>query len=51
MSDPNRPTDQANVKKEYFPPHVVHTEKLESRAVSCTKGDDSCSAGGGSIQS
>ncbi len=38
------------MKKTYERPAIIHTEKLEARAVSCNKGDDSCSAGG-SIQS
>lgn len=33
------------MKKTYEKPTIVHTEKLEARAVSCTKADDSCSAG------
>jgi hypothetical protein len=33
-------------RKEYFPPKVVHTEKLTARAVLCSKSDDSCVASG-----
>ena len=36
-------------KKTYERPAVVHTEKLEARAVVCDKADDSC--GGGTLQS
>lgn len=39
-----------NEKKPYLRPAVVHTEKLEGRAVTCNKADDSC-GGSGSIQS
>ena len=33
------------MKKTYEKPTIVHTEKLEARAVACTKADDSCVAG------
>jgi hypothetical protein len=36
-------------KKVYEKPAVVHTEKLEARAVVCDKADESC--GGGALQS
>ena len=33
-------------RKEYFPPKIVHTEKIETRAVSCAMASDgACSAG------
>ena len=38
------------MKKTYESPAIIHTEKLEARAVSCNKSDDSCN-GTGSIQS
>ena len=38
------------MKKNYERPAVIHTEKLEARAVTCNKADDSCAAGG-AIQS
>ena len=38
------------MKKQYERPAIVHTEKLETRAVTCGKADDSC-AGMGAIQS
>ena len=38
------------MKKTYEKPAVIHTEKLEARAVSCTKADDTI-CGGGPIQS
>jgi len=34
------------MKKTYESPAIIHTEKLEARAVTCNKSDDSCSAGG-----
>jgi len=34
------------MKKIYERPAIIHTEKLEARAVSCGKADDSCSASG-----
>jgi len=38
-------------RKEYFPPKVVHTETIETRAVACALADDTCAAAGGPIQS
>lgn len=38
------------MKKTYERPAIVHTEKLEARAVTCTKADD-LQCGGGTIQS
>jgi hypothetical protein len=35
-------------KKPYAAPAVIHTEKLEGRAVVCDKGDDTCA---GTLQS
>jgi hypothetical protein len=37
-------------KKEYFPPKVVHTEKMEARAVTCALAD-AATCNGGPIQS
>jgi hypothetical protein len=37
-------------RKEYFRPKIVHTEKIEARAVACTKADDA-TCGAGPIQS
>lgn len=37
-------------RKEYFPPKIIHTEKIEARAVACSKATDSC-ASSGPIQS
>ena len=34
------------MKKNYEAPAVVHTEKLEARAVVCAKSDVSCEGGG-----
>ena len=36
-------------KKPYESPTIVHTEKIEARAVTCDKGNDSCA--GGVVQS
>jgi hypothetical protein len=38
------------MKKTYERPAIVHTEKLEARAVACNKATDSC-ASTGPIQS
>ena len=38
------------MKKNYERPEILHTEKLEARAVSCSKADDA-TCGGGPIQS
>jgi len=42
--------DDAGIRKEYFPPKIVHTEKIETRATVCTKSDEA-TCGGGVIQS
>ncbi len=34
------------MRKPYDVPRILHTEKLESRAVSCSKADDTTCAGG-----
>ncbi len=39
------------MKKTYERPAIVHTEKLEARAVACNKADDSCGTMGSPIQS
>ena len=39
------------MKKTYESPAIIHTEKLEARAITCNKSDDSCSSGGLAIQS
>ena len=39
------------MKKNYERPAIIHTEKLEARAVTCSKADDSCAAGGDTVQS
>jgi hypothetical protein len=33
------------MKKTYERPAIIHTEKLEARAVQCTKATDACSSG------
>jgi hypothetical protein len=38
------------MKKNYERPEILHTEKLEARAVSCSKADDTA-CGAGPIQS
>jgi hypothetical protein len=37
-------------RKEYFPPKIIHTEKIETRAVTCAMADDA-TCGAGPIQS
>jgi len=37
-------------RKEYFPPKLVHTEKIEFRAVTCAMANDA-QCGAGPIQS
>lgn len=37
-------------RKDYFPPKIVHTEKIETRAVACAMGDEA-HCGAGPIQS
>ena len=39
------------MKKIYERPAIVHTEKLEARAVACAKADDACVQIGGPVQS
>lgn len=39
------------MKKTYERPAIIHTEKLEARAVACSKATDQCAADGGTIQS
>ena len=42
--------DTKNDKQEYFPPKIVHSEKLTTRATACMKSDDA-TCGTGPIQS
>jgi len=35
------------MKKTYEKPAIIHTAKIEARAVSCSKSTDTCAAGGG----
>ena len=39
-------SEKISEKKEYFPPKVVHTETIETRAVACALADDTCTAAG-----
>ena len=39
------------MKKAYEKPAIIHTEKIEARAVSCTKSTDACAASGGALSS
>ena len=39
------------MKKTYERPAIIHTEKLEARAISCAKADDAQCNGVGPIQS
>jgi len=34
------------MKKTYEKPAIVHSEKIEARAVTCAKSDDTCAARG-----
>jgi hypothetical protein len=34
------------MKKVYEKPAIIHTEKIEARATTCSKSDDSCRPGG-----
>lgn len=39
-------SNREDEKKQYFPPKVVHSEKITSHAVSCAKSTDAtCGAG------
>jgi hypothetical protein len=38
--------DAPETRKDYYPPRIVHTEKIEARAVACSKSDDTACAGG-----
>jgi hypothetical protein len=39
------------MKKTYEKPAIIHSEKIEARAVSCAKSDSACQANGGPITS
>lgn len=39
------------MKKVYEKPAIIHTEKIEARAVSCAKSNDTCRVQGGPITS
>jgi hypothetical protein len=39
------------MKKTYEKPAIIHSEKIEARAVSCTKADGTCQSTGGPITS
>jgi hypothetical protein len=39
------------MKKTYEKPAVIHSEKIEARAVTCSKSDDSCRTTGGPLTS
>ena len=39
-------SDTRSERREYVAPRIVHTEKIEARAVSCFKGNDATCAGG-----
>ena len=41
----NPTREGAMKKKDYESPTIVHTEKLEGRAVLCNKADDACAGG------
>jgi hypothetical protein len=39
------------MKKTYEKPAIVHSEKIEARATTCSKSDESCRTNGGPITS
>lgn len=39
------------MKKVYEKPAIIHTEKIEARATSCSKSDEACRTAGGPITS
>jgi len=39
------------MKKNYEKPAIIHTEKIEARAVSCSKSNDACASLGGPLSS
>lgn len=39
------------MKKSYEKPAIIHSEKIEARAVTCSKGDATCQAQSGPISS
>lgn len=39
------------MKKTYEKPAIIHSEKIEARAVACSKSDSTCQASGGPITS
>jgi len=43
-------TSNNETRKEYFPPKIMYTEKIEARAVACARSDDA-TCGAGPIQS
>jgi len=38
--------DEKPSRKEYFAPRIVHTEKIEGRAVACAMANDQCGSVG-----
>jgi hypothetical protein len=39
------------MKKSYEKPAIIHSEKIEARAVTCSKSDAACQANSGPISS
>ena len=39
------------MKKTYEKPAVIHSEKIEARAVTCSKSNDACRTSGGPLTS
>lgn len=39
------------MKKRYEKPAIIHTERIEARAVVCAKADDACRNTGGPVTS
>jgi hypothetical protein len=46
----NNDNKTADSRKEYLPPKITHTEKLEARAVACSQSTDA-TCGAGPLQS
>jgi hypothetical protein len=43
--DDQKHENQVAERKEYFPPKIVHSEKMTARASQCMKSDSSCAPG------
>jgi len=43
--DDQQDDNRESSKKEYFPPKIVHSEKMTARASQCMSADSSCAPG------